>query len=61
MTFYQSSDELPSVSDYDIRKGRTYMYPSNKDGKKKVEPGAFLVKVGSSSQDIRATGRVTVR
>jgi len=31
MTFYVSSDDLPSVSDYDIRKGRTYMYPKYKD------------------------------
>ena len=27
MTFYQSDEQLPSISDYDIRKGRTYMYP----------------------------------
>jgi beta-glucosidase len=27
MTFYKSDDQLPSISDYDIRKGRTYMYP----------------------------------
>lgn len=27
LTFYQSVDQLPSISDYDIRKGRTYMYP----------------------------------
>ena len=35
MTFYQSSEDLPSISDYDIRKGRTYMYPkyTNEKGK----------------------------
>jgi beta-glucosidase len=27
LTFYSSDDQLPSISDYDIRKGRTYMYP----------------------------------
>ncbi len=27
LTFYNSDDQLPSISDYDIRKGRTYMYP----------------------------------
>jgi beta-glucosidase len=27
LTFYQSAEQLPSISDYDIRKGRTYMYP----------------------------------
>ena len=27
LTFYESDDQLPSISDYDIRKGRTYMYP----------------------------------
>jgi beta-glucosidase len=27
LTFYKSDDQLPSISDYDIRKGRTYMYP----------------------------------
>ena len=28
MTFYKSINDLPSISDYDIRKGRTYMYPN---------------------------------
>ncbi len=28
LTFYKSDDQLPSISDYDIRKGRTYMYPT---------------------------------
>jgi beta-glucosidase len=27
LTFYSSDEQLPSISDYDIRKGRTYMYP----------------------------------
>jgi len=27
MTFYMSDEQLPPMSDYDIRKGRTYMYP----------------------------------
>lgn len=27
LTFYNSDEQLPSISDYDIRKGRTYMYP----------------------------------
>jgi beta-glucosidase len=33
LTFYQSVDQLPSISDYDIRKGRTYMYPKYKNEK----------------------------
>jgi beta-glucosidase len=37
-TFYKSDDQLPSISDYDLRKGRTYMYPvrnfSNLESKK---------------------------
>jgi beta-glucosidase len=42
MTYYQSSDDLPSISDYDIRKGRTYMYPkyTNEKGKT-VVPGVL--------------------
>ena len=36
MTFYTCSDQLPSISDYDIRKGRTYLYPkyTNEKGQK---------------------------
>jgi beta-glucosidase len=42
MTFYQSSDDLPSISDYDIRKGRTYMYPDFTNGQGiKVVPGVL--------------------
>ena len=26
MTFYKNIDQLPPFDDYDIRKGRTYMY-----------------------------------
>ena len=29
LTFYKSAVNLPSISDYDIRKGRTYMYGNN--------------------------------
>jgi beta-glucosidase len=36
LTFYQSADQLPSISDYDIRKGRTYMYPKYKNEKGQV-------------------------
>jgi len=36
LTFYQSSDQLPSISDYDIRKGRTYMYPKYANEKGQV-------------------------
>jgi beta-glucosidase len=36
LTFYQSADQLPSISDYDIRKGRTYMYPKYKNDKGQV-------------------------
>jgi beta-glucosidase len=35
LTFYKSSENFPSFSDYDIRKGRTYMYGNNvKDNSK---------------------------
>ncbi len=33
LTFYRSNDQLPSIRDYDIRKGRTYMYPVLTDEK----------------------------
>jgi beta-glucosidase len=36
LTFYQSADQLPSISDYDIRKGRTYMYPKYTNDKGQV-------------------------
>jgi beta-glucosidase len=36
LTFYQSENQLPSISDYDIRKGRTYMYPKYKNEKGQV-------------------------
>ena len=29
LTFYKSAANFPSISDYDIRKGRTYMYGNN--------------------------------
>ena len=29
LTYYKSADNFPSFSDYDIRKGRTYMYGNN--------------------------------
>lgn len=29
LTFYKSVDELPPLDDYDLRKGRTYMYKEN--------------------------------
>lgn len=41
LTFYGSTDDLPSISDYDIRKGRTYMYPdfvNDKGQKRKIKP-----------------------
>ena len=37
MTVYKSVEQIPDFSDYDIRKGRTYMYNTNQDGKK-IEP-----------------------
>lgn len=30
LTYYRSLDELPAFDDYDIQKGRTYMYFENK-------------------------------
>jgi beta-glucosidase len=36
LTFYQSENQLPSISDYDIRKGRTYMFPSYKNEKGEI-------------------------
>jgi beta-glucosidase len=46
MTFYESSDDLPSVSDYDIRKGRTYMYPKYKDEKGQTKETKALYPFG---------------
>ncbi len=37
MTVYKSVNQLPDFSDYDIRKGRTYMYNMYPDGKK-IQP-----------------------
>jgi beta-glucosidase len=36
LTFYKSSDNFPSFSDYDIRKGRTYMYGNNTKNNAKI-------------------------
>lgn len=33
MTYYKSVENMPSISDYDIRKGRTYMYSTYKNEK----------------------------
>ena len=46
MTFYQSSDDLPSISDYDIRKGRTYMYPKYTNVKGQVVETKVLYPFG---------------
>jgi beta-glucosidase len=37
ITFYKSDEQLPSISDYDIRKGRTYMYPMKNFVKNSME------------------------
>ncbi len=37
LTVYKSIAQLPDISDYDIRKGRTYMYNTTRDGIK-IEP-----------------------
>ena len=37
LTVYKSIKQLPDISDYDIRKGRTYMYNRNQNGNK-IEP-----------------------
>ncbi|MCK5701247.1 MAG: fibronectin type III-like domain-contianing protein, partial [Cyclobacteriaceae bacterium] len=37
LTVYKSVKQLPDISDYDIRKGRTYMYNTNQNGTK-IEP-----------------------
>ena len=33
LTFYKSSENFPSISDYDIRKGRTYLFSGNVKGR----------------------------
>ncbi len=37
LTFYRSTGQLPPMSDYDLRKGRTYLYPRFRSGAGKVE------------------------
>lgn len=36
LTFYKSAENFPSFSDYDIRKGRTYMYGKNSKDNSKI-------------------------
>jgi beta-glucosidase len=73
LTFYKSVENFPSFSDYDIRKGRTYMYGNNVKDNSKVSEVLYPFGYGLSythfsygklqvpSGSVDARGNVTAR
>ncbi|MDP2337032.1 MAG: glycoside hydrolase family 3 C-terminal domain-containing protein [Bacteroidota bacterium] len=73
MTFYKSVEKMPSISDYDIRNGRTYMYGNNVSDKSQISevlyPFGFGLsytqfkygKLQVSSRPVDQTGSVSVK
>ena len=73
LTFYKSAEQFPSISDYDIRKGRTYLYPNSGNDKSSISEPLYSFGYGLSytqfsygplqviSKKIDAAGSVIVK